>query len=123
MDHPERHVQVAVASDAVVGHPLHARTGPSYAEPTTPTDAHAVPLEVVADARRQWDDRGWRGRLQAPLRALFRGALYAPAYGTTVRRDDGTEVGIADALVPLARLSGRRARPRPTAGTSPPDRR
>ena len=95
-----RHVQVAVASDAVVGHLLQARAGTSYAELATPTDAYAVPLEVVADARRRWDDRGWRGRLQAPLRALSRGALYAPAYGTTVRRDDGTEVGIADALVP-----------------------
>jgi hypothetical protein len=38
--------------------------------------------------------------VQAPVRALSRGALYAPAYPETVTRQDGSEVGIADALVP-----------------------
>ena len=88
-----RHVQVAVASDAVVEHLLQTRPGTSYAELATPTDAYAVPADVVAAARARRTGRGW-------LRSLSRGALYAPAYTTTVRRDDGTEVGIADALVP-----------------------
>lgn len=95
-----RHVQVAVASDAVVEHLLVARPGTSYAELATPTDAYAVPQDVVQDARGKWDSRGWLGRLQAPARALSRGALYAPAYPDTVTRQDGSEVGIADALVP-----------------------
>ncbi len=88
-----RHVQVAVASDAVVEHLLQTRPGTSYAELATPTDAYAVPADVVAAARARGTGRGW-------LRSLSRGALYAPAYTTTVRRDDGTEMGIADALVP-----------------------
>lgn len=88
-----RHVQVAVASDAVVEHLLQTRPGTSYAELATPTDAYAVPADVVAAARARGTGRGW-------LQSLSRGALYAPAYPTTVRRDDGTEVGIADALVP-----------------------
>jgi len=95
-----RHVQVAVASDAVVEHLLAARPGTSYAELATPTDAYAVPQDVVQDARGRWAARGWLGRLQAPARTLSRGALYAPAYPVTVTRQDGTEVGIADALVP-----------------------
>jgi len=95
-----KHVQVAVASDAVVEHLLAARPGTSYAELATPTDAYAVPQDVVQDARGRWAARGWLGRVQAPVRALSRGALYAPAYPETVTRQDGSEVGIADALVP-----------------------
>lgn len=95
-----KHVQVAVASDAVVEHLLGARPGTSYAELATPTDAYAVPQDVVQDARGKWATRGWLGRLQAPVRTLSRGALYAPAYPGTVTRQDGSEVGIADALVP-----------------------
>ena len=95
-----KHVQVAVASDAVVEHLLRTQPDASYAELATPTDAYAVPLDVVEDARRRWAGRGWRKAAQAPARALTRGSLYAPSYDVTVRRDDGTEVGIADVLVP-----------------------
>jgi hypothetical protein len=49
-----KHVQVAVASDAVVEHLLDARPGTSYAELATPTDAYAVPQDVVQDARGKW---------------------------------------------------------------------
>jgi hypothetical protein len=95
-----RHVQVAVASDGVVEHVLRARPGTAYAELATPTDAYAVPYDVVEDARRRWGARGWRAPLQAPVRTASRGALYAPAYPSTVRREDGAEVGVADVLVP-----------------------
>jgi len=95
-----KHVQVVHASDAVVALLLRERSSTSYAELATPTDAFAVPADVVADARRRWSSRGWRGPAQAPVRALTRGGLYAPAYPTTVTREDGTEVGIADVLVP-----------------------
>ena len=95
-----RHVQVAVASDAVVEHLLRTRPGTSYAELATPTDAYAVPSEVVADARARWAARGWRGAAQRPAQLLSRGALYAPSYEVVVQREDGSEVGIADVLVP-----------------------
>jgi hypothetical protein len=95
-----RHVQVAVASDAVVEHLLAARPGTSYAELATPTDAYAVPEQVVRAARGRWSARGWLGALQAPARALSRGGLYSPSYAVTVEREDGTTVGIADVLVP-----------------------
>ena len=95
-----RHVQVAVASDAVVEHLLQVRPGTSYAELATPTDAYAVPSDVVQDARAKWSARGWLGALQVPARAVSRGGLYAPSYAVTVAREDGSEVGIADVLVP-----------------------
>lgn len=95
-----RHVQVAVASDAVVEHLLRVRADVSYAELATPTDAYAVPADVVEEARGRWRNRGWRRPVQAPLQVLSRGGLFAPSYGTTVTRDDGTTVGIADVLVP-----------------------
>lgn len=95
-----RHVQVAAASDAVVDHLLRARPDTSYAELATPTDAYAVPADLVDASRRRWEHRGWRAPLQAPLRAASRGALYARGYEVELTREDGTRVGIADVLVP-----------------------
>ncbi|MEX2289461.1 MAG: DUF4192 domain-containing protein [Mycobacteriales bacterium] len=95
-----RHVQVAVASDAVVQHLLGTRPGTSYAELATPTDAYVVPMEVVEQARAGWRRRGWRRPLQAAARLVSRGDLYQPGYPSTLRREDGTEVAVADVLVP-----------------------
>jgi hypothetical protein len=95
-----RHVQVAHASDSLVELLLRERPGTSYAELATPTDAFAVPQDVVEDSRRRWAGRGWRSAAQAPARLATRGALYASAYDTDVVRDDGTPIGIADVLVP-----------------------
>ena len=95
-----RHVQVVHASDALVELLLRERPGTGYAELATPTDAFAVPLEVVEDSRRRWSGRGWKAPAQAPARLVARGALYAPAYGTVIERADGRRVGIADVLVP-----------------------
>ena len=95
-----KHVQVAHASDALVELLLRERPGTSYAELATPTDAYAVPEDVVEESRRRWGSRGWRGALQAPARLATRGGLYSRAYETVVERTDGTRVGIADVLVP-----------------------
>jgi hypothetical protein len=95
-----RHVQVVEASDAVVGLLLAERPGTGYAELATPTDAFAVPVEVVAESQRRWGSRGWRRAAQAPARLVSRGGLYASAYDTVLSREDGTTVGIADVLVP-----------------------
>lgn len=95
-----RHVQVVHASDAVVELLLRDRPDTSYAELATPTDAFAVPLDVVDDARQRWSARGWRKAAQVPAQALSRGGLFAAAYAITVERSDGSRVGIADVLVP-----------------------
>ena len=92
-----RHVQVVHASDAVVELLLRDRPGTSYAELATPTDAFAVPEEVVEDARRRWAARGVWGTAQAPARAA---GLYAQGYPATFAREDGSTVGVADVLVP-----------------------
>jgi hypothetical protein len=93
------HVQVSLAGDALIADLLRRRDDVSYAELATPTDAFVVPMEVVEDSRTRWTKRGWRAPLQTPARLVSRGALYAPAYGTTFPGPDG-EVGVADALVP-----------------------
>lgn len=95
-----KHVQVVHASDALVELLLRERPGAGYAELATPTDAFAVPQDVVDEAQRRWGSRGWRGAVQAPVRAASRGNLYAAAYDTVVDREDGARVGIADVLVP-----------------------
>ena len=95
-----RHVQVVHASDALVQLLLEERPDTSYAELATPTDAFAVPSDLVQDSRRRWQGRGWRRAVQAPIRTVARGSVFAPAYGTVVQRTDGPEVGIADSLVP-----------------------
>ncbi len=92
-----RHVRVVHASDAVVELLLRERPGTGYAELATPTDAFAVPADVVADARRRFAGRGVWGALQAPAR---RAGLYLPAYASTFTREDGAAMGVADVLVP-----------------------
>lgn len=92
-----RHVQLAAAADALVEMLLRDRPGTGYAELATPTDAFAVPGEVVEEARRRWAGRGRLAALQAPARRL---GLYAPSYPTTLEREDGAVLGIADVLVP-----------------------
>jgi hypothetical protein len=95
-----RHVQVVHASDALVELLLRERPGTGYAELATPTDAFAVPEQVVEESRRRWGSRGWRSPLQVPARVVSRGGLYAPSYDTVVERSDGSRVGIADVVVP-----------------------
>ena len=95
-----RHVQVVHASDTVIDRLLAERPDTGYAELATPTDAFAVPADVVADARERWQRRGWRSPAQVLPRALSRGSLYTQAYATDVVRADGARVGIADVLVP-----------------------
>jgi len=92
-----RHVQLVHAADTIVDLLLRERPGTTYAELATPTDAFAVPAEVIAESRRRWGSRGLLGALQAPARAA---GLYAAAYSTQVERADGSTVGIADVLVP-----------------------
>ncbi len=92
-----RHVQVVHASDTLVERLLRDRPGTGYAELATPTDAFAVPADVVDDARRRFAGRGPWGRLQAPAR---RAGLYLPAYATGFAREDGAAMGVADVLVP-----------------------
>ena len=68
-------MQVVHASDALVELLLRERPGTGYAELATPTDAFAVPLEVVEDSRRRWAGRGWKAPAQVPARLV---AVYAP---------------------------------------------
>ena len=74
------HVRLTGAFDALATALLERRPGTALAYVATPTDAFVVPPAVVADARAAWEARGLRGTLQAPLRTLSRGRLFAPAY-------------------------------------------
>jgi hypothetical protein len=85
------HVCVTAAVDALGTDLLERRSGTALAYLATPTDAFVVPEDAVADARAAYASRGLRRILQAPLRALSLGRLFAPAYPGTSR--------VADVLV------------------------
>ena len=85
------HVCVTAAFDALGTDLLERRSGTALAYLATPTDAFVVPEDAVADARAAYAGRGLRRILQAPLRALSLGRLFAPAYPGTSR--------VADVLV------------------------
>jgi hypothetical protein len=74
------HVRVTAAFDALAADLLARRPSTALAFLATPTDAFLVPGEVVGAARAAWDGRGARRLVQAPLRALSGGRLFAPAY-------------------------------------------
>ncbi len=86
------HVCVTAAVDALTSDLLARRDGTALAYLATPTDAYVVGEDAVAEARSAYASRGLRRALQAPLRALSRGRLFAPAY-------PGTST-VADVLVP-----------------------
>ena len=82
------HVCVTAAVDALAGELLERRGDTALAYLATPTDAFVVPDDAVAEARAAYAGRGLRRVLQAPLRALSLGRLFAPAYpGTSTVAD------------------------------------
>src|SRR5271165_703527 len=85
------HVRLSGAFDALATDLLAHRPATALSFLATPTDAFVVPPEIVSHARSAYAQRRLRKLLQAPVRALSRGGLYAPAYR------DG--VPVADALV------------------------
>jgi hypothetical protein len=82
------HVCVTAAVDMLATDLLERRKGTALAYLATPTDAFVVPEDAVAKARAAYASRGLRRILQAPLRAVSRGRLFAPAYpGTSTVAD------------------------------------
>ncbi len=82
------HVCVTAAVDMLATDLLERRKGTALAYLATPTDAFVAPEDAIAEARSAYADRGVRRILQAPLRALSRGGLFAPAYpGTSTVAD------------------------------------
>jgi hypothetical protein len=82
------HVCVTAAVDVLGTDLLERREGTALAYLATPTDAFVVPEEAVAEARAAYASRGLRRILQAPVRVVSRGNLFAPAYpGTSTVAD------------------------------------
>jgi hypothetical protein len=82
------HVCVTAAVDVLATDLLKRGEGTALAYMATPTDAFVVPGDAVAEARSAYSGRGLRRILQAPLRAVSRGGLFAPAYpGTSTVAD------------------------------------
>ncbi|NYF98154.1 hypothetical protein [Janibacter cremeus] len=91
------HVRVSAAMDLLMDELTADDAETALAWLATPTDAFVVPPEVVAAARERWAARGITLKsAQAPVRALGRGKLFAPAY----RDAHEGQPGIADVLVP-----------------------
>jgi hypothetical protein len=81
-------VCVTAAVDALAADLLERGEGGALAYLATPTDAFVVPEDAVAEARAAYAGRGLRRILQAPLRAVSGGRLFAPAYpGTSTVAD------------------------------------
>jgi hypothetical protein len=87
------HVRASVAVDALTAALCAARPDVSLAFLATPTDAFAVPAEVVADSRRRYEERTLRRRL-ARLGSADR--LFRPNYPAS----EDPVGGVNDSLVP-----------------------
>jgi len=94
------HARLAVAADALEADLVAAGRVRMLAHLATPTDAFAVPPEVVADARRRGAVGRTTGAVRAALRAGTGGRLFAPAYTEELTGEDGRRLGIADCLIP-----------------------
>ncbi len=87
------HVRASVAVDAVTAGLLERRRDVGLAFLATPTDAFAVPAEVVADSRRRYEQRTLRRRA---ARLGSAGRLFRPNYPG----DGPSGAAVNDSLVP-----------------------
>jgi hypothetical protein len=90
------HVVANLAVDALQRHLLAARDDVSLAALLTPTDAYAVPAEVVAASRERLASAG---ALRGLARTVSSGRAFAPQYPDDVTTPNGRRYGIADGLV------------------------
>ena len=90
-------VRLAGAVDALIADLVTARPDTSLAYLATPTDAFAVPRDVVDGAR----SRAGSSIFKRALKTVSASNLYDPNYATLVTGEDGAEWGISDALVPI----------------------
>ena len=91
------HVRASVAVDVLTRALLAARPDVSLAFLATPTDAFAVPGEVVEDSRRRYAARSGVSRA---TRIGTAGRLFRPNYPQPDRLPDGSLAGVNDSLVP-----------------------
>jgi hypothetical protein len=91
------HVRASVAVDALTTAVLAARPDVSLAFLATPTDAFAVPSEVVEESRRRYAARPLPSRA---ARVGTAGRLFRPNYPVPERLPDGGLCGVNDSLVP-----------------------
>jgi hypothetical protein len=91
------HVRAAVAVDALTNALLATRDDVSLAFLATPTDAFAVPPDVVADSRRRYEERTLRRRL---ARVGSAGRLFRPNYPAEPGTDGDSAGAVNDSLVP-----------------------
>jgi hypothetical protein len=91
------HVRASVAVDAVTAALLPARPEVSLAFLATPTDAFAVPAEVVQESRRRYAERTLLRRV---TRVCTAGRLFRPNYPAPQTLPDGTIGAVNDSLVP-----------------------
>jgi hypothetical protein len=92
------HVKVSAASDAIIAGLQADGLAPMLSFLATPTDAWAVPNEVVQASQDRWDERGALGTAQLPLRVTA--GLFTPNYSRTWPRERGQQMGVCDAVVP-----------------------
>jgi hypothetical protein len=93
------HVQATAAADALLTAMREGDDEVAIAYAGTPSDCYLVPPEVVVDSGERRRHRGLRLLFEQPVRTLSGGRLYADAYPDVLRGEDGTEWGVADALV------------------------
>lgn len=94
----EAHVRVSLAMDAIVASLMERRGDVVPAWLLSPTDVFAVPEAAAEAAMRAWGSRGARAWLQAPLRLLSGGRLFAPNVAGWVSCE-GRRAGLVDALI------------------------
>ena len=88
--------RLSVAADAVCAALRRRRNDIAVACLATPTDAFAVPAQVVQQTRERLGRPGFIARC---VHRTSAGRLLVPNYRETIRTDGGEELGLADSLV------------------------
>lgn len=91
------HALLSMASDAITTSLTAERSDLTLAFLATPTDVFVVPIECVEESKRRWNNRGFGGFLQAPLRIANQ---FEPNYPTTFTTQSGQRIGLNDSIIP-----------------------
>lgn len=93
------HVRVSMAADALAVDLAARHHDLSLAVLATPTDVFAVPADAVAMAQKRFGEAGLVRGVEAAVRGITGGRLFAPNYTGLVTTREGVTLGVADSLV------------------------
>lgn len=94
-----KHVQVAMAMDAIAQYLIARRQDISLSYLLTPSDVYSIPNAIAKHGRNRFFSKSLLGLIKRSVCKLSAGYLYAPSIGEDIKDDKGRRLAVLDNLV------------------------